>query len=180
MFKNLAVWMVIGIVLMTVFNQFNAQQPSSGAALEYSQFMEEARAGRIAKVNIDGRVVKATTVDGRNVTVYTPGVQDIWMVSDLMRSGVNITASKPDDEQSFLMNIFVSWFPMLLLIAVWIFFMRQMQGGGRGGAFSFGKSKAKMLDESANSVTFADVAGCDEANDEVAELVEFLRDPAKF
>ena len=180
MFKNLAVWMVIGIVLMTVFNQFNAQQPSSGAALEYSQFMEEARQGRIAQASIDGRVVKATTIDGRNVTVYTPGVQDIWMVSDLMRSGVTITAAKPDDEQSFLMSIFVSWFPMLLLIGVWVFFMRQMQGGGRGGAFSFGKSKAKMLDESANSINFADVAGCDEAKEEVAELVEFLRDPSKF
>src|SRR5690606_10193760 len=104
----------------------NAQQPSSGAALEYSQFMEEARQGRIAQASIDGRVVKATTIDGRNVTVYTPGVQDIWMVSDLMRAGVTITAAKPDDEQSFLMSIFVSWFPMLLLIGVWVFFMRQM------------------------------------------------------
>jgi cell division protease FtsH len=180
MFKNLAVWMVIGVVLMTVFNQFNARQTAPSSTLEYSQFMEEARAGRIAKASIDGRVVKATTIDGRNVTVYTPGVQDIWMVSDLMRANVNITAAKPDDEQSFLMSIFVSWFPMLLLIGVWIFFMRQMQGGGRGGAFSFGKSKAKMLDESANSVTFADVAGCDEAKEDVVELVEFLRDPSKF
>ena len=180
MFKNLAVWMVIGIVLMTVFNQFNARQATPSTTLEYSQFMEEARAGRIAKASIDGRVVKATTIDGRNVTVYTPGVQDIWMVSDLMRANVAITAAKPDEDQSFLMSIFVSWFPMLLLIGVWIFFMRQMQGGGRGGAFSFGKSKAKMLDESANSITFADVAGCDEAKEDVAELVDFLRDPSKF
>ncbi len=179
LFKNLAVWMVIGIVLMTVFNQFNERQVSP-STLEYSQFMEEARSGRIAEATIDGRVVKATTNDGRKVTVYTPGVQDIWMVSDLMRAGVTITAAKPDDDQSFLMSIFVSWFPMLLLIAVWIFFMRQMQGGGRGGAFSFGKSKAKMLDESANSITFVDVAGCDEAKEEVFELVEFLRDPSKF
>ncbi|HEY5896010.1 MAG TPA: ATP-dependent zinc metalloprotease FtsH, partial [Burkholderiales bacterium] len=110
----------------------------------------------------------------------TPGVQDIWMVSDLMRYGVKVTASKPEEEQSFLMSIFVSWFPMLLLIGVWVFFMRQMQGGGRGGAFSFGKSKAKILDESNNTVTFADVAGCDEAKEEVGELVEFLRDPSKF
>ncbi|AUN94768.1 ATP-dependent zinc metalloprotease FtsH [Pseudazoarcus pumilus] len=179
LFKNLAVWMVIGIVLMTVFNQFNERQVAP-STLEYSQFMDEARSGRIAEATIDGRVVKATTTDGRKVTVYTPGVQDIWMVSDLMRAGVTITAAKPDDDQSFLMSIFVSWFPMLLLIAVWIFFMRQMQGGGRGGAFSFGKSKAKMLDESANSITFADVAGCDEAKEEVFELVEFLRDPSKF
>lgn len=171
--------MVIGVVLMTVFNQFNARQTPPNT-MEYSQFMEEAKAGRIAKATVDGRVLKATTQEGRSITVYTPGVQDIWMVSDLMRYGVSVNASKPEEEQSFLANIFVSWFPMLLLIGVWVFFMRQMQGGGKGGAFSFGKSKARMLDESANSVTFADVAGCDEAKEEVFELVEFLRDPSKF
>ncbi|ATE60442.1 ATP-dependent zinc metalloprotease FtsH [Thauera sinica] len=179
LFKNLAIWMVIGVVLMTVFNQFNARQTAPNT-MEYSQFMEEAKAGRIAKATVDGRVLKATTQEGRSITVYTPGVQDIWMVSDLMRYGVSVNATKPEEEQSFLANIFVSWFPMLLLIGVWIFFMRQMQGGGKGGAFSFGKSKARMLDESANSVTFADVAGCDEAKEEVFELVEFLRDPSKF
>ncbi len=171
--------MVIGVVLMTVFNQFNARQVAPNT-MEYSQFMEEAKAGRISKATVDGRLLKATTQDGRAITVYTPGVQDIWMVSDLMRYGVSVNASKPEEEQSFLASIFVSWFPMLLLIGVWIFFMRQMQGGGKGGAFSFGKSKARMIDESANSVTFADVAGCDEAKEEVAELVEFLRDPSKF
>ena len=101
------------------------------------------------------------------------------MVGDLVKDGVKVQA-KPEEEQSFLAQVFISWFPMLLLIGVWIFFMRQMQGGGRGGAFSFGKSKARMLDESNNTVTFADVAGCDEAKEEVAELVEFLRDPSKF
>ncbi len=171
--------MVIGVVLMTVFNQFNTRQTAPNT-MEYSQFLEEARAGRIAKATIDGRLVRATTQEGRSITVYTPGVQDIWMVSDLMRYGVAVTATKPEEEQSFLASIFVSWFPMLLLIGVWIFFMRQMQGGGKGGAFSFGKSKARMLDDTANSVTFADVAGCDEAKEEVAELVEFLRDPSKF
>ncbi|ANQ84555.1 cell division protein FtsH [Azoarcus olearius] len=171
--------MVIGVVLMTVFNQFNARQAAPNT-MEYSQFMEEAKAGRISKVVVDGRVVKATTQEGRSLTIYTPGNQDLWMVSDLMRFGVAVSAAKPEEEQSFLTSIFVSWFPMLLLIGVWIFFMRQMQGGGKGGAFSFGKSKARMLDESANSVTFADVAGCDEAKEEVAELVEFLRDPSKF
>ncbi len=179
LFKNLAIWMVIGVVLMTVFNQFNKQQLSQNT-MEYSQFMQEAKAGKITKVLIDGRVVRATTQDGRNIVVYTPGTQDLWMVSDLMRYGVNVTAGKPEEEQSFLASIFVSWFPMLLLIGVWIFFMRQMQGGGRGGAFSFGKSKARMLDESANTVNFADVAGCDEAKEEVSELVDFLRDPSKF
>ena len=171
--------MVIGVVLMTVFNQFNNRQLAQNT-LDYSQFMQDAKAGRISKVVIDGRVVRATTQDGRSVVVYTPGTQDLWMVSDLMRYGVDVTAAKPEEEQSFFMSIFVSWFPMLLLIGVWIFFMRQMQGGGRGGAFSFGKSKARMLDESANVVTFADVAGCDEAKEEVSELVDFLRDPSKF
>jgi cell division protease FtsH len=177
MFKNLAIWLVIGIVLMTVFNQFNQRQTAQGT-VEYSEFLEEVKAGRIAKVEIQGRTLNAATVDGKRITSYAPP-QDIWLVSDLLKSNVKVVA-KPEEEQSFLMSIFVSWFPMLLLIGVWIFFMRQMQGGGRGGAFSFGKSKARLLDEATNTITFVDVAGCDEAKEEVAELVEFLRDPSKF
>src|SRR5213594_177004 len=161
---------------MTVFNQFNTRQAAQ-APMEYSQFLEEVKAGRIAKVTIEGRQLKAQTTEGKRVTSYSPG--DIWLVSDLLKYGVKIEA-KPEEEPSLLMNIFVSWFPMLLLIGVWIFFMRQMQGGGRGGAFSFGKSRARMIDESNNNITFADVAGCEEAKEEVAELVDFLRDPAKF
>src|SRR3954462_11762026 len=176
MLKNLVIWLVIGLVLMTVFNQFNTRQ-SAQAPMEYSQFLEEVKAGRIAKVTIEGRQLKATTAEGKRVTSYSPG--DIWLVSDLLKYGVKVEA-KPEEEPSLLMNIFVSWFPMLLLIGVWIFFMRQMQGGGRGGAFSFGKSRARMMDESTNTVTFADVAGCEEAKEEVAELVDFLRDPTKF
>src|SRR5262250_3414557 len=176
MLKNLVIWLVIGLVLMTVFNQFNTRQ-SAQAPMEYSQFLEEVKAGRIAKVTIEGRQLKATTAEGKRVVSYSPG--DIWLVSDLLKYGVKIEA-KPEEEPSLLMNIFVSWFPMLLLIGVWIFFMRQMQGGGRGGAFSFGKSRARMIDESNNNITFADVAGCEEAKEEVAELVDFLRDPAKF
>ncbi|WP_305072940.1 ATP-dependent zinc metalloprotease FtsH [Propionivibrio sp.] len=176
MFKNLAVWLVIGLVLMTVFNQFNSRQVTQ-ASMEYSQFMDEVGRGSITKVVIEGRVLKATTADGRKLTTYAP--PDLWMVSDLLKNGVKVEA-KPEEEQSFLMNIFISWFPMLLLIGVWVFFMRQMQGGGKGGAFSFGKSKARLLDESSNTVTFADVAGCDEAKEEVSELVDFLRDPSKF
>ncbi len=176
MLKNLVIWLVIGLVLMTVFNQFNNRQTPQ-APMEYSQFLEEVKSGRISKVTIEGRQLKAQTVDGKRVTSYSPG--DIWLVSDLLKYGVKIEA-KPEEEPSLLMNIFVSWFPMLLLIGVWIFFMRQMQGGGRGGAFSFGKSRARMLDESTNTVTFADVAGCQEAKEEVAELVDFLRDPSKF
>ncbi len=176
MLKNLVIWLVIGLVLMTVFNQFNTRQ-TARSPMEYSQFLEEVKAGRIAKVTIEGRQLKATTNEGKSVVSYSPG--DIWLVSDLLKYGVKVEA-KPEEEPSLLVNIFVSWFPMLLLIGVWIFFMRQMQGGGRGGAFSFGKSKARMLDESTNTVTFADVAGCEEAKEEVSELVDFLRDPSKF
>ena len=175
--KNMVIWLVIALVLMTVFNQFSTRQTTQ-TQMEYSQFIDELKQGRIAKVTIEGRTLKGTKADGRRFTTYTPS--DPWMVSDLLKAGVVIDA-KPEEEPSLLMNIFVSWFPMLLLIGVWIFFMRQMQGGGRGGgAFSFGKSKARMLDESSNEVTFADVAGCEEAKEEVAELVEFLREPGKF
>jgi len=176
-FKSMAVWLVIGIVLMTLFNQFNVGRQPQANTMDYSAFLEEVRQGRISKVVIQGRTLEATTVEGRKITSYAP--PDLWMVSDLLRYNVNVVA-KPEEEQSFLMSVFVSWFPMLLLIGVWIFFMRQMQGGGRGGAFSFGKSKARMLDENSNQVTFADVAGCEEAKEEVAELVDFLRDPSKF
>jgi len=176
MFKNLAVWLVIGLVLMTVFNQFNNRQVATGA-VEYSQFIEEVKAGRISKVVMEGRTLKATTSEGKRITSYAP--PDLWLVSDLLKSGVKIEA-KPEEEPSFLMNLFVSWFPMLLLIGVWVFFMRQMQGGGKGGAFSFGKSRARMTDEAQNTITFADVAGCEEAKEEVQELVDFLRDPSKF
>jgi cell division protease FtsH len=176
LFKNLVIWLVIGLVLMTVFNQFNTRQTTQ-APMDYSQFYEEVKAGRIAEVVIEGRSLKAKTTEGKTVTSYSPG--DIWLISDLLKYGVKIKA-KPEEEPSLLMNIFVSWFPMLLLIGVWVFFMRQMQGGGRGGAFSFGKSRARMLDESTNTVTFADVAGCEEAKEEVSELVDFLRDPSKF
>ncbi|HEX9685777.1 MAG TPA: ATP-dependent zinc metalloprotease FtsH [Burkholderiales bacterium] len=174
--KNIAIWLVIALVLMTVFNQFSTRQTVQ-KAIEYSQFIEEVKQGRIAKVTIEGRVLKGVKSSGERFTTYSPS--DPWLVSDLLKNGVIIEA-KPDEEPSLLMNIFVSWFPMLLLIGVWIFFMRQMQGGGRGGAFSFGKSRARMLDESNNTITFADVAGCEEAKEEVAELVEFLRDPSKF
>lgn len=176
MLKSLAVWLVVGIVLMTVFNQFGARhEPQS--VIDYSQFLEEVKLGHIAKVVIQGRTLDASTVDGKKVTTYAP--PDLWMVSDLLKYNVKIVA-KADEEQSFLMNLFISWFPMLLLIGVWIFFMRQMQGGGKGGAFSFGKSRARLLDDSSNQVTFADVAGCDEAKEDVSELVDFLRDPSKF
>ncbi|MEZ5698764.1 MAG: ATP-dependent zinc metalloprotease FtsH [Nitrosomonas sp.] len=175
--KNMAIWLVIALILMTVFNQFSVRQQAQ-VPIDYSQFISDLNRGRIAKVVIDGRTLRGTNTDGARFTTFAPS--DPWLVSDLLKAGVVIEA-KPEEEPSMLMSIFISWFPMLLLIAVWIFFMRQMQGGGRnGGAFSFGKSKARMLDKSQNPVTFNDVAGCEEAKEEVAELVEFLRDPTKF
>ncbi len=142
--------MVVALVLMTVFNQFNARQQSTAQAqLDYSQFLDEVKQGHIVKVVIEGRTLKATTNDGKRITSYAPS--DLWMVSDLLKNGVKIEA-KPEEEQSFLMSLFVSWFPMLLLIAVWVFFMRQMQGGKGGGAFSFGKSKARLLDDAKERV----------------------------
>ncbi len=175
-FSKAAIWLVIALVLFTVFKQFDSRQ-SRGNEMVYSQFMEEAQAGRIKQVTVDGRTLRGKTTDDREFTSYSPG--DIWMVTDLIKYGVQVRA-KPEEEPSLLMSLFVSWFPMLLLIGVWVFFMRQMQGGGKGGAFSFGKSRARLLDESNNSVTFADVAGCDEAKEDVQELVDFLRDPTKF
>jgi cell division protease FtsH len=177
LFKNVAIWLVIALVLMTVFNQFNARPGAAQSQVDYSTFIEEVRSGQVAKVTIDGRVLRGVRADGQRFTSYAPS--DPWMVSDLLKYGVQVEA-KPDEEPSMLMSIFISWFPMLLLIGVWVFFMRQMQGGGKGGAFSFGKSKARLLDQDSNTVTFADVAGCDEAKEEVGELVEFLRDPSKF
>ncbi len=178
LFKSVGIWMVVALVLMTVFNQFNARQQSTAQVqLDYSQFLDEVKAGNVDKVTIEGRTLKATTTDGKRITTFAPS--DIWLVSDLLKNGVKVEA-KPEEEQSFLSQVFISWFPMLLLIGVWIFFMRQMQGGGKGGAFSFGKSKARLLDEAKERVTFADVAGCDEAKEEVSELVDFLRDPTKF
>jgi cell division protease FtsH len=175
--KNIAIWVAIALLLMTVFNQFNGTSKNSGQVV-YSQFMQEVRDGRVAKVQIDGRNLHVTTNEGKNYDTFTPS--DPWLVSDLLKNNVIVDA-KPEERESMLMSIFVSWFPMILLIGVWIFFMRQMQGGGKGGGpFSFGKSKARQLDESNNSTTFADVAGCDEAKEEVAELVEFLKDPSKF
>ncbi|GAB1393599.1 ATP-dependent zinc metalloprotease FtsH [Rhodocyclaceae bacterium] len=172
----MAIWLVIGVVLMTVFNQFNTRQTTQNT-MDYSAFLDEVKQGRISKVVIQGRTLDATTQEGKKIVTYAPA--DLWMVSDLLKYNVKVVA-KPEEEQSFLMSIFVSWFPMLLLIGVWVFFMRQMQGGGKGGAFSFGKSRARVLDENNNTVTFADVAGCDEAKEEVTELVDFLRDPSKF
>ncbi len=175
-FSKVAIWMVIALVLFTVFKQFDGR-PVSSDNVTYTQFMNDARAGRISKVDIQGDTLHVTPDGGRSYTLTSPG--DLWMVPELVKSGVQVSG-KAREEPSFLTSIFISWFPMLLLIGVWVFFMRQMQGGGKGGAFSFGKSRARMLDENTNTVTFADVAGCDEAKEDVQELVDFLRDPTRF
>jgi cell division protease FtsH len=174
--KNVGIWLVIALVVMIVVKQFDARQTTKDT-VSYSEFMDKAKSGGVESATVEGRTIRWVSADKKKFITYSPS--DIWMVGDLVKYGVKVDA-KPEEEQSFLAQLFINWFPMLLLIGVWIFFMRQMQGGGRGGAFSFGKSKARMLDESNNTVTFADVAGCDEAKEEVSELVEFLRDPSKF
>jgi len=175
--KNLVMWLVIAVVLMTIFNNFAPRQAGSPTRLEYSSFLADVKQGQISKVVIAGRNITATRQDGTSIKTYAPDDPDL--INDLLKNGVVVDAKEPE-QPSLLMSIFISWFPLLLLIGVWIFFMRQMQGGGGRGAMSFGKSKARMLTEDKNKVTFEDVAGVEEAKEEVAELVEFLRDPSRF
>jgi cell division protease FtsH len=179
--KNIGLWLVIGIVLMMLFVQFSSRGASRDV-ISYSQMMTEAKNGNIEKVKQESpRTLKVTLRDnkGEGKIVYTPGSADPYMWEDLRKSGAQLEM-REEETQSVLVSLLLSSFPVLLLIGVWIYFMRQMQGGGKGGAFSFGKSRAKMLDESTNPITFVDVAGCDEAKEEVSELVDFLRDPSKF
>lgn len=177
MLGRIAIWVLIAFVLFTVFRQFDGERAVPAAEqTSYTQFMADAKAGRISRVDVQGRKLTVTPTDGSAYSITSPG--DLWMVDDLRKNGVQVYG-KAEEEPSFLQTLFVSWFPMLLLIGVWIFFMRQMQGG-KGGAFSFGKSKARMLDDTANKVRFNDVAGCDEAKQDVQEVVDFLKDPSKY
>ena len=176
--KNLMLWVVIAVVLMTVFNNFGPKNTSS-QSINYSDFINEVQQGRVQRVEIEEHTVKGTRTDGTRFTTMTPP-EDPKMVDDLLSNKVEVKVNEPN-QHGILMTIFINWFPMLLLIGVWIFFMRQMQGGGGGrGAMSFGKSKARMLGEDQVKTTFADVAGVEEAKEEVGELVEFLSDPSKF
>jgi cell division protease FtsH len=173
--KNLALWIVIVLMMIMLYNIFSTQQQTE-KEIGYSQFLTMVESGRISKVIIQGNKLTVTDQDGDQLSVYAP--QDNELISILRDKGVAIEA-KPEQETPWFVSVLVSWFPMILLIGVWIFFMRQMQGGG-GKALSFGKSGARMLSDQGAKITFDDVAGVDEAKEEVAELVEFLRNPKKY
>jgi cell division protease FtsH len=178
MFKNLVLWVVIALVLMSVFSNFGPP-PKQAIKLPYSQFIEKARSGGVKQIVVEDRNIKGTTQDDKPFETFVPALSESVM-NTLVDNGAVVRGKAPE-QPSLLMNIFVSWFPIILFIGVWIFFMRQMQGGGGGrGAMSFGRSRARLVGEDQVKVTFADVAGIDEAVDEVRELVEFLRDPGKF
>lgn len=179
MMKNIILWVVIAVVLMSIFNNFGPQNDRADSSLSYSQFIDAVKAGQVQQVMINENIIKGKMQGGEIFKTYAP--TDPHLVDDLLANGVEIKVVPPE-QPSMLMQLLVSFGPMLLLIGVWVFFMRQMQGGGAGGrgAMSFGKSKARMLEEDQIKVTFADVAGCDEAKEEVAEMVDFLRDPAKY
>ncbi|SHH03004.1 ATP-dependent zinc metalloprotease FtsH [Massilia sp. CF038] len=179
MFSKSAIWVVVALLLFMLFRNFEGAGTSGNSkTIAYSELLGEIKANRIKDVLIQGNQITATRTDDSKVTTTTTQL-DRGLIGDLVNNNVHFD-TKPPEEQGFLSTILISWFPMLLLIGVWIFFMRQMQGGGKGGAFSFGKSKARMMDETNNTVTFADVAGCDEAKEEVNEIVDFLKDPTKF
>lgn len=178
MVKNLFLWLIIAIVLVSVFSNFGPRN-SVTEKLSYSQFLKEVDQGMINSVTIeDDKIIKGMTKNNKRFVTYMP-MQDNALLGELLKSKVDVSGQEKQQE-SFLLHLFVNWFPMLLLIGVWVFFMRQMQGGGGRGAMSFGRSRARLLGEDQVKVTFSDVAGVDEAKDEVKELVDFLRDPTKF
>ena len=177
--KNLVIWTVIAVVIMSLFTGVGGRNTAS-QEFNYTDFMQQVQTGQVEEVTIAGREISGSFKSGETFRTYSPETDNSALVGELIKGKVRISGKAPE-KQSFLAQIFIHWFPFLLLIGVWIFFMRQMQGGGgRGGAMSFGKSKAKMQTEDQVKVTFKDVAGVEEAKEEVKELVDFLRDPAKF
>ena len=178
--KNLILWAVIAVVLLSVFSSFDSRDKAE-SEVSYSTFVDMVKSGQVAQVTIaNGREISGTMGGDKVFKTYSPETDNSAMVGELLEAGVNINAVAPD-QQSFLVTLLISWFPFIIIIGIWIFVMRQMQGGGGGrGAMSFGKSKAKMLGEDQITVNFGDVAGAEEAKEEVAELVEFLKDPGKF
>jgi cell division protease FtsH len=177
--RNIALWVIVALLLVALFNLFQPSSSSSprGTQIAYSDFLNEVNAGHVRDVTIQGRIVTGQLNDGRSFQSYTP--EDPQLVSRLTERGVRVVARPEESDVNPLFHYLLSWFPMLLLIGVWIFFMRQMQGGG-GRAMGFGKSKAKLLTEKQGRITFEDVAGIEEAKAELEEIVEFLRDPQKF
>lgn len=176
MLKNLFLWLIIIVILVSLFSNFGPHQ-STNQILSYSQFLKDVHEGNVAAVTIEDRVVSGLTQNNQPFTTYIP-LDDQYLLPDLIKRNVDVTG-KPKEQPSFLMHLFVNWFPMLLFIGVWVFFLRQMHGGGRN-AMTFGRSRARLLGENQVKITFADVAGVDEAKEEVVELVDFLKDPAKF
>ena len=178
--KNLLIWTVIAVVILSLFSGMNGRNNASDE-YNYSEFMQQVQTGQVEEVTIAGREISGTLKSGQSFMTFSPETDNSALVGELLNSKVKISGKAPE-KQSFLAKIFIHWFPFLLLIGVWIFFMRQMQGGGGGGrgAMSFGKSKAKLQTEDQVKVTFKDVAGVEEAKEEVSELVDFLRDPGKF
>ncbi|WP_181388349.1 ATP-dependent zinc metalloprotease FtsH [Vibrio albus] len=177
MAKNLILWLVIAVVLMSVFQSFGPGE-NNGRTVDYTRFVQDVGQGQIEDARFNDREITFTRRDGSRYVTYMP-IYDEKLLDDLLNQNVRVQGTPPE-EQSLLGTIFISWFPMILLIGVWIFFMRQMQGGGGKGAMSFGKSKARMMSEEQIKTTFADVAGCDEAKEDVKELVDYLRDPSRF
>lgn len=179
MAKNLILWLIIAAVLVTVMNNFT--NPSEPQTLNYSDFIQQVKDGKVERVTVDGYIITGQRIDGDNFKTIRPAIQDGGLIGDLIDNNVQIEGKQPE-QQSIWSQLLVASFPILVIIAVFMFFMRQMQGGagGKGGPMSFGKSKARLLSEDQVKTTFADVAGCDEAKEEVSELVEFLRDPGKF
>ncbi|WP_144570061.1 ATP-dependent zinc metalloprotease FtsH [Azomonas agilis] len=179
MLKNLILWLIIAAVLVTVMNNFS--NPMEPRTLNYSEFIEQVKSGKVERVTVDGFIITGVRSDGEQFKTIRPAIQDSGLIGDLINNKVQIEGKQPE-QQSIWTQLLVASFPILVIIAVFMLFMRQMQGGmgGKGGPMSFGKSKARLLSEDQVKTTFADVAGCDEAKEEVSELVEFLRDPGKF
>jgi cell division protease FtsH len=177
-YKNLSMWLVIGLTMILLFNIFNNKTQTNTSSLTYSQFMTSIESKSVNRVTINGNMISGTLKDGKPFQTIYP-TNDTELIPTLRKSDVDITVQE-NQKESWWMTIFVSWFPMLLLIGVWIFFMRQMQGGGKGGALSFGKTRARLMERGKNKFTFADVAGIDEAKEELEEIIDFLRDPQKF